>query len=233
MSRPITYYRCDVCGQPRPRSQFNRTKSACLLCVRGETSNAQAMFRAIGRQTTKRAGRPAIMIRCPRCDTDRKTTEFNRKKTVCLMCLSNKTTPSAAVLERVYTTADHEEAARAVRAAEALNTIDRNMKEFFAQSGYEKCSCCPHSGTDVGEIPDGTTLLCELCWWSVQHVGRCTYHTGRAADPDPPVIYPERVGRVLPEPSLELKQRFSMVPPVPGPPLTPEQIAADGESEPD
>jgi hypothetical protein len=228
MPRPIIYLKCPVCSQPVPSSQFNRKKTACSLCARGATPEGIAWLAMQLRVSG--AGRPPTMRQCPVCGQPRRLSDFNKKRTACLPCVSLDSRVARPVAQRIVSETDRASADRVVRSLEAQEAMDRGYKEFAAKWAYDKCSCCPHAGPDVGEEPVHGILLCELCWWDVQHVGQCQQHKNCAADPDPPIIYPEKRGNVLPEMPFEMQLRWGLAQ-QPGPPLTPEQIAADGDGD--
>ena len=216
--RPVTLVPCPVCSTLTPASQFNRKKTACLACVDAKHGPA--------------GGPPPIMRACPVCGELRRSTDFNRKKTACLGCSRPRDgypVKLRGLAGEPPPIIDDQLTEQMVRSIVALETMDREIKAWLAETMPPKCSCCQHMGDDVGETENGY-LLCELCWWDVQHVGQCQQHKNRAADPDPPIIFPEKVGRPLPERPYEMQLRLGLVVP-PSQPLTPEEILAAAEKE--
>jgi len=175
-------------------------------------------------QAKKKRGRPAIMLVCPKCNTSKKTTDFNLSKTACKTC---QTAAGVRGGRRKKLTMTAEEFAPILRSIEATEQLERNWAAFAAAHLSPKCDCCGRSERDIGELDDGTKL-CELCWWDVRHTGECIRHSPHLGYQ---VFLPEKVGGARVELPPELQAKY-YPPVVPGPPLTPEQIAADGENEP-
>jgi len=180
----------------------------------------------------KKRGRPVILVTCPICHKQKPTKEFNRLKTACKgcqICFTSYLRPDRPRLGRPPRRGvmSVEEFAPILRSIEATEQLERDWAAFAAAHLSPKCDCCGRSERDIGELDDGTKL-CELCWWDVRHTGECIRHSPHLGYR---VFLPEKVGGARVELPPELQAKY-YPPVVPGPPLTPEQIAADGENEP-